>query len=212
MSKSSYSQDEKKERLIEIKELLHSFCERYLDEELEGYAVKLCDELGRKRKIDISRGKKEIWAASIIYVIARLNFLFDKENENYITADNMSNFFNAKKSTIGNKATQIEKVCNLTIGAEGYCSKHITDSFTFYQTPEGFIIPKSMIDDREIVIEQAEGEEADEIEKFAEKQRTIMEQKMKEKKERRAEVNREIAEKRKKKNDDDNQLSLLDDL
>lgn len=212
MSKHSSSGGDKKERVIEIKTMLNSFCETYLNEELEGYTIRLCYELSRKRKISILHGKKEIWAASIIYVISRLNFLFDKENENYITVDIICDFFNTNKSTIFNKATQIERVCNLTIGAEGYCSKEITDSFTFYQTPEGFIIPKRVIGNRETIIEFAEGEEAEEIERFAENQRSIMEQKAKEKKARRVEINRQIAEKKKTKNRNKNQLSLFNDL
>lgn len=210
MSKHSNSGGDKKERAVEIRTMIKSFCKTYLNEELEGYAIRLCDELGRKRKINILRGKKEIWAASIIYVISRLNFLFDKDNENFIAADIIGDFFNTKKSTIGNKATQIEKVCDLTIGAEGYCSKEITDSLTFYQTSEGFIISKSMIEDREKIIEFVEGEEAEEIERLAENQRSIIEQKTKEKKERR-EINKKITEKKKTKNHNKNQLGLFDD-
>ncbi|MGR3293757.1 MAG: DUF6398 domain-containing protein [Candidatus Scalindua sp.] len=143
--------------MTEIKELLSSFCEKNLNDELAGYALKLYDTLGRKKKINISRGRKEIWAASIVYTIARLNFLFDQENSNHITADTICHYFNTRKSTVGSKATQIEDACKLTIGAEGYCSKHITDSFTFYKTQEGFIVPKSMIEVPEIVFEIAEG-------------------------------------------------------
>ena len=160
----------KNESLNEIKELLRSFCEKHLNDELLGYAFKLCNTLGRKKQINLSHGRKEIWAASIIYAIARLNFLFDKKSSNYITADTICNFFSTHKSTVGNKATQIEDICNLVIGAEGYCSKHITDSLTFYKTPEGFIIPKSMIEDPEIVVEIAEGEDAKELERFVENQ------------------------------------------
>ena len=147
----------------EIKEMIHSFSEKYLNKELDGYAIKLSEDLSRKRKLNITRGKKEIWAASIIYVIARLNFLFDKQNESHITADTICNFFNAKKSTVGNKASQIEKHCKLRLGEEGYCSKDITDSFTFFETPEGFILPQSMIRNREINIEFADSKEADEL-------------------------------------------------
>ena len=138
------TKNEKMVKINTIKEIIHDFCAKHLNEELESYALRLCDTIGRKRKLTITRGKKEIWAASIVYVIARLNFLFDKENEYYITTDTICNFFKTKKSTIGNKATQIEKACKLGLGAESYCSKHITDTFTFYQTPEGFIIPKNM--------------------------------------------------------------------
>lgn len=66
----------------------------------------------------LKEAKKDIWAASIIYVIARLNFLFDKENDYYITSDTICNFFKTKKSTVGNKATEIQKICKLGLGAE----------------------------------------------------------------------------------------------
>ena len=209
MNKYSKEKDDKAERVSQIKEMIHSFCEEHLMPELEGYAVKLCERLGRKRIINIARGKKEIWAASVIYVIARLNFLFDKQNENYITVDTICNYFGTKKSTIGTKATQIEKTCNLNIGAEGYCSKEISDSFTFYQTPEGFIIPKSMIDDRGFIIKLADGEEARELQEFADEKRRAEEEKIKKRKERRAEINREIAEKKRENKKD--QLGLFGD-
>lgn len=212
MTKTLKSQNVKEERLIEIREVIHGFCEEYLNAELESYAIKLCDNLGRKREINIYRGKIEIWAASIIYAIARLNFLFDKESEKFITADTICDFFDTKKSTIGNKATEIAKACNLTIGAEGYCSKYLTDTFTYYQTPEGFIIPKSMIEDRELVIEVATEKETAEIENYVKNLQKIEEQKEKEKKERKIETNRKIAEQKKKNNIDKNQLSLFDDL
>jgi RNA-splicing ligase RtcB len=96
------------------------------------------------------------------------------------------------------------------LGAEGYCSKHITDAFTYYQTPEGFIIPKSMLGDRELVIEFVDGEEAEELNRFIEEKQRIEEQKAQEKKVRRAEINRKIAEKKKKKKKDDRQLRLFD--
>ncbi|MCG2718704.1 MAG: DUF6398 domain-containing protein, partial [Nanoarchaeota archaeon] len=192
-----------------INEMMRSFCEEHLTQELEGYAVKLGEKLGRKRIINIVRGEKEIWAASVIYVVARLNFLFDKQNENYITVDTICNYFGTKKSTIGTKATQIEKTCNLNIGAEGYCSKEISDSFTFYQTPEGFIIPKSMIDNREFIFEFVDGEEAGELQEFADEKRRVEEEKIKKRKERRAEINREIAEKKREKNG--SQLGLFGD-
>ena len=201
----------KSRRLNEIKEMIHAFCENHLNEELEGYAIKLCEDLSRKRKISIERGRKDIWAASIIYVIARLNFLFDEENDYYIVADTICDFFKTKKSTVSNKSTEIDKVCKLGLGAEGYCSQHITDMFTFVQTPEGLIFPKSMIEDGELVIEFVEGEEAEELNRFNENQRLIEKQKEQRKKARRAEINRKIAENRKK-TKNNRQMNLFDDF
>jgi hypothetical protein len=202
---------EKKQRLEEITDLVLAFCEEHLDEELYGYAIELCDMLGRKRKISITRGKKEIWAASIIYVIARLNFLFDPESEFFISADTVCDFFGSKKSTVGNKATQIEKACNLGLGTEGLCSPEISDALTLVELPNGLVIPKSMLPELDIVYELADEEETKELEEFMAEQQRLKERKAAEKKARRAEINRKIAEdKKKKKKENDKQLKLFD--
>jgi hypothetical protein len=147
----------KKQRIAEIKKLLDAFCERHLNEEFKGYAHTLCEKTGRNRIISINKGKKEIWAAAIIYVIVRLNFLFDKESDYFITADIICDFFGTKKTTSSNKATQIEKACNIRIGEQGLCNSKITDMFTFYETPEGFILPKSMTNFSKITFNPIDG-------------------------------------------------------
>jgi hypothetical protein len=204
---------EKKQRLEEIKDLVLAFCEEHLDDELYGYALELCDMLERKRKISITRGKKEIWAASIIYVIARLNFLFDPESEFFLSTDTICDFFGTKKSTVGNKATQIEKACNLGLGAESLCNPEISDALTLVELPSGLIVPKNMLPEFDIVYELADEEDAKEIEQFMDEQRRLKERKAAEKKARRAEVNRKIAEeKKKRKIENDKQLNLFDDF
>ncbi len=201
----------KDERLKEIKELAVSFCVEHLNEELKSYVLRLCDTLNRKRKISITSGKKEIWAASIIYVIARLNFLFDPENELFLSGDTICDFFGTKKSTAGNKATQIEKACNLGIGAEGFCSPEISDAMTLVELPNGLVIPKSMLPKSEIVVEFADEKEEEEFQKYIAEQQRHKEQEAAEKKARRTEINRKIAEdKKKKKKEQDKQLSLFD--
>ena len=201
---------EKTDRLKEIKELVQAFCDRHLNEELAGYALKLCDTLGRKRTLAVTRGRKEIWAAAIVYVIARLNFLFDRENEYFLTADTICEFFGTQKTTIGSKATQIEKVCRIGMGAEGFCSQDISDMFTLVEFPNGLVVPKSMVRDSEIVYELADDEEAEEIQKLLVEQRRIKECKAREKKARKTEINRKIAEDKRKKKQD-KQLGLFDE-
>ncbi|MBC8442307.1 MAG: hypothetical protein H8D87_21790 [Deltaproteobacteria bacterium] len=200
----------KSEQLKKITNLIHSFCDENLNNELEHYAVNLCNELDSRQEINITRGKIEIWAASIIYAIARLNFLFDRENEYYISTDTVCDYFGTKKTTIGNKATQIEKICDIHNDIEKYCRQDIIDSFTFYETKEGLIIPKNMMNDFEIVYEIADEEETETIEKFMEEKRQIEKQKLIDKKNRRAEINKKIAEKKRmKKEKDDPQLDLF---
>jgi len=202
---------EKTDRRKESKELVQAFCDRHLNEELAGYALKLCDTLGRKRTLAVTRGRKEIWAAAIVYVIARLNFLFDRENEYFLTADTICEFFGTQKTTVGNKATQIEKACRIGMGAEGFCSQHISDTFTLVELPNGLVVPKSMLSDFEIVYEMANEEGTEEIEKFLEEQQRIKDRKAREKKARRTEINRKIAEDKRKKKQD-KQLGLFDEF
>ena len=202
---------EKEKRIKELDEMLHNFCDDYLTDEFEEYTMRLSKVVGRKRKIDITRGKKEIWAASIIYVIARLNFLFDKENKNYITPDIICNYFNVKKSTIGNKATQIMKFCNIHLGSVGFCSQEISDSLTLIRTPEGMLIPKKWFDNRKIEYLIADEKEAKEIEEVLEERRKKEQQRALERKERQAEINRKIAEEKKKK-EEKHQLTIFDEF
>ena len=201
---------EKQKRLDEIKGMVRAFSEPHLNVEFAGYALKLCEKLGRMRKLSITRGRTEIWAAAIIHAIARLNFLFDPESENHITADTICEFFQTKKSTVGNKATQIEKACDLVLGAEGYCSQEISEAFMFLETPEGLILPGGMLTEKEVVIEFIEGEKAQELERLIDEQRRIEEQRAQERKTRRSEARRKAA-KSKKETKDDRQLSLFND-
>jgi hypothetical protein len=203
------TENEKKQRLDEIKELVLAFCEEHLNEEVAGYALKLCDMLDRKRKISITRGRKEIWAASIIYVIARLNFLFDPQNELFLSADTICDYFGTKKSTVGNKATQIEKACDIGLGAEGFCSPEISDSLTLVELPNGLVIPKSMLSDPEFAVYFAEGEEAKELEKLAAEKRRERELAAQEKRERQIAMRKKKAEEARKLREKD-QLSLFD--
>ncbi|MCH8127537.1 hypothetical protein IIC38_16505 [candidate division KSB1 bacterium] len=198
--------DEKDVKLTEIKNLIHDFCEDCLNSEIEGFCSKLCDTLGRKRKINILRSTSEQWAASIVYVIALLNFLFDQDNEYYITADDICVFFETKKSTTGNKAKQIQKLCNLSIGADGYCLEKISDMFTFYETESGFIISKAMFDKQMNEVQQAEEEDFVENRMRRETKESIMEKMQKEKQERLSVLKKKSEERK----DNDNQLGLFD--
>ena len=123
--------DEKRiQRIKEVKALLENFSKSHLNDELSEYCYRLWDKIGKKRNYIITGGKKEIWAASVIYVIARLNFLFDSKSSVPLTADIICDFFGTKKSTVSAKATEIVKTCKIRIGEEGLCSPDISDPFS----------------------------------------------------------------------------------
>ena len=139
----------KADRVAEVAHKIEAFGRINLDPEHTILALKLCDKIGRMRKLSIDRGRSEIWAAAILYVIARLNFLFDPNNEVYITADDLDDYFGTKKSTVSNKARMIQKTANIYIGDPEFSSEEIADMFRYYETEDGLIIPASMLDNTE---------------------------------------------------------------
>jgi len=75
-----------------------------------------------------------------------VNFLFDPEMEICISPAEICEFFDTKKSTVSNKAGVIRKELDLYYGHPDVCSPDLISSFSFYETPEGFIIPGSLVD------------------------------------------------------------------
>lgn len=140
-------EDNKSERVALIKKMIEDFGQAKLTSTYTGFALKLCDRISRMRKLSIQQGRSEIWAASIVYVIARLNFLFDPENEIHITADELCDFFGTKKTTASSKAGVIQKTCRLYLGDEEFSSPEIARMFRIYETKEGLLIPGFMIHD-----------------------------------------------------------------
>jgi hypothetical protein len=144
------------DRVADVKRLVEAFGRSSLGPEYTGLALKLCDKIGRMRKLSIQRGRIEIWAAAIVHVIARLNFLFDPESEVYFTAEDLNTFFKTKKTTVSNKAAMILKATNISPGDPDFSSPQIANMFRLYETEDGFLIPASILD--EMSIEENENE------------------------------------------------------
>jgi len=134
------------DRVAEVKRLVEAFSRSRLGQEYTGLALKLCDTIGRMRKLSIQRGRTEIWSAAIVHVIARLNFLFDPDNEVYITGDELNTFFGTKKSTVSSKAGVIQKTAKIFTGDPDFSSAKITNMFRMYETEDGLLIPASILD------------------------------------------------------------------
>jgi hypothetical protein len=132
------------QRAGEIAPLIDNFCKKYLNDELRGYALKLLEKLTRKRSYPLKAGKIEIWASSIIHVIARFNYLFDAQHSHCITADTICDFFGTNKSTIGKRATDIEKACNIKMGEKGFCNPKISDYIDSLGILKNMYIPRTI--------------------------------------------------------------------
>lgn len=194
---------DKIQRSKEIENRISSFCKKHLTDEYLLYTSELSKALYRMKKLDITRGRVEIWAAAIVYVIARLNFLFDKESPDYITPDIICDFFGTIKSTTGNKATEIEKACNVHMGDPRFCRPDIADVLMYYRTPDGFIIPKGLLKNNEVAIEFMDEQEQNKFEaELKERQRKLEEEIAAKQAQKEALRKEKEAEKREKKHKD----------
>jgi len=129
----------------EAKTLVASFCEKYLDPELAKLSGKL---LKKVMKFDeIKKSRPSIIACSVMIVIARLNFLFDKENIEHIRLDDMCKFFDCKKNTASAKASSIENILDISIGDKEFSLPEISDELSMIELPNGLVATKNMVRD-----------------------------------------------------------------
>ncbi|MBN8248228.1 MAG: hypothetical protein J0L84_12395 [Verrucomicrobia bacterium] len=133
------------ERFNEVAALIESFGRQHLDAELTGFAMELWGRICRRKAPDCLRGKAAVWAASVIHVIARMNFLFDRKQPVHLTFDTICGFFQTNKTTVGGKATEIERTLRLSPHAEpGLCRSQFRESFTMLQLSNGMVVSWSM--------------------------------------------------------------------
>ena len=141
----------KKERMKELHDVTGAFCKDHLTEEYHSYVDRLIDLLGRSKKYDVGKGRIEILASAVIFVVARLNFLFDKKTDNYISIDLITDYYGTKKITMEKKAKEIESVCKIMVGHEGLCREEISDALTFIEFENGVVITKAMAKEHGII-------------------------------------------------------------
>ena len=98
----------------EIAPLICEFCDDHLDEAYKVICLRLLEKLCRKRPSPLLHGRHNTWAAGIVYAIATLNFIFDRENPHYMPADAIAAEFDLAAGTVGNKAADIRRLINLS--------------------------------------------------------------------------------------------------
>ena len=136
---------EKRERFREVASLLEQFGQAHLDPELTGFTQELWRRVCRRQTLDCRRGKPAVWAASVVHVIARTNFLFDRGQPVHVTFDMICGWFQANKTTIGSKATEIERTLRLQQHSEpGLCRREFIENFTYVQTSNGIVLTLGM--------------------------------------------------------------------
>ena len=93
----------------DIAGMIMEYCDKYLSEDYKALCLRLLEKLCRKRPSPLLGGRRNTWAAGIVYAIAANNFVFDKSMPVHRTADELSRPFGIAPSTAGNKAAEIRK-------------------------------------------------------------------------------------------------------
>jgi hypothetical protein len=136
---------ERRERFREVAALLGQFGQAHLDPELTAFTLELWRRVCRRKLLDCRLGKPAIWAASVVHVIARMNFLFDCNQPVHLTFDTICGWFQTNKTTVGAKATEIERALRLSQHAEpGLCRREFMDDFTTVQLSNGMVVSLRM--------------------------------------------------------------------
>ncbi len=102
-------------RMIRIKKSISEFYSLYPNAELAGYAVKLLETIDQNPELNILHGKMAIWTSAIVAVIARLNFLLDRNSDNYMPKRLISSHFGTNIFTVTNKASLIQESCGISM-------------------------------------------------------------------------------------------------
>jgi len=100
-------------RYDEIVGLRDAFCKAHLNEEFAALCRKMAAKLSRKRPSPLERGQAKVWAGAILYTIGRINFLFDKSQDPYMDARQLSQLVGVSQSTASAKATEIMRMFSL---------------------------------------------------------------------------------------------------
>lgn len=128
-------------RFDEIAALITPFGETHLDAELTGFSLELWRRLCRRKAPDCLRGKPEVWAASVIHVIVRMNFLSERAEPGFLAFDTLCDLFHTSKTTIGSKATAIERTLKLQQHSEsGLCRNKFLEAFTTIELSNGMVL------------------------------------------------------------------------
>jgi len=119
------------------------FCDQYLDEEYKQLCEKMVMKISRKRNVSYLSGRIEIWAASIVYALGQINFLFDCSFEPYSTPDDICNYFGTNKSTTSQKAKIIRDMFKLGYWDDEFSTTRVQEDNPFSKLAiiNGFIVP-----------------------------------------------------------------------
>ena len=134
---------ELKSRRDEIVKMVSAFCDEKIDKEYKDLCVKMVNKLYRKKDTPLGRGNLDVWAASVVYTVGSINFLFDKAFEPYIKSNEIHDYFGTESSTVSAKSKLIRNLLNVTrVFDTEYSTAYMQDNNPFNQLVmvDGFFV------------------------------------------------------------------------
>ena len=102
--------DEKQEKLTEM---VDEFCDEFLNDEYKQKSHEIIEKMANGKNVRFKRGKLEVWASAIIYVVCQINSLFDETNEVHLKRKDIFNYFNTNQSVVLRKAVNLKNIYKL---------------------------------------------------------------------------------------------------
>lgn len=126
------------ERAAEVIAVTDGLCLNDLNAEYAKLARRLVARLARKRPSPLARGDARSWAAGALYVLAQVNFLFDRTQSPHMTSAELATAVGVKQTTMVNKAGRI----NRSLGI-GMFEPELTRVAMLEQHPAAWIVELS---------------------------------------------------------------------
>ena len=117
----------------ELAEMISDYCGRFLSEDYRTLCLRLLEKLCRKRPSSLLRGRRNTWAAGIVYAIAANNLIFDRSMPIHRTADELSRPFGLAPATASAKAAEIRRLVRLSpLDAQWLLPELIEENFALW--------------------------------------------------------------------------------
>ena len=144
--------DKEKVRRIkkELKDLTGGFCRSKINEEYAALCEKMIDKMARKRNVPFLSGRRDTWAASIVYSLGQINFLFDSTFEPYVEGADICEYFDVSRSTVNDKAKKIRDMFKMDYFDEEFSTENIREQNPMNDLAmldNGLIVPKDQMKD-----------------------------------------------------------------
>ena len=116
-----------KRRQSEMRGLLKKFAAEKLNDDYAEIVDRMLCRLARRPHSVLIEGDCEEWAAAIVHVSGKINFLFDKSSQPYVTVEEINRFFKTNPLVILGRTKQIAAHLNINDSKDEFsisCLQH----------------------------------------------------------------------------------------